>query len=156
MGGLGSGRRGGWARPIVEDATPLDLDRLVRLNYIAPGIYRRGSLVWQNVNTGEDAGSVGYLTDTTESGQGRFDLSYCLGSERRPVECPIRLETSRPPFGGVRWWFVCPLSGRRVRKLYLHQGYDYFGSREALGLTYQSCREGFGPRAQRKADKLWR
>ena len=156
MGGYGSGRQAGGITPTVEDSMPLDIDRLVRLGFIAPNHFRRGSLVWKNVSTGEDSGSVGYLADTTEGDWGQFDLSYALGSERRRVECPIRLETSRPHFGGIRWWFVCPVSGRRVRKLYLHIGCDYFASREALGLTYQSCREDIGPRAQRKADKLWR
>jgi hypothetical protein len=143
-------------RPIVEDSMDLDVDRLVRHGMIAPGLYRSGSLVWRNVNTGEEAGSVGYVSDTTEGDRGRFDLSYRLGSERRPIECSVRLATSRPHFGGIRWWFVCPLSGRWVRKLHLCAGCDYFASRKALGLTYQVCREGIGPRAQRKAAKLWR
>jgi hypothetical protein len=128
----------------------------VRLGLIAPGLYRSGPLVWRNVDTGEEAGSIGFVSDTTAGDRGRFDLSYCLGPERRLVECPVRLETSRPHFGGLRWWFVCPLSGRWVRKLYLHFGCDHFASREALGLTYQVCREDVGARAQRRADKLWR
>jgi hypothetical protein len=143
-------------RPIVEDSTALDVDWLVRHGLIAPGLHRSGSLVWRNVNTGEEAGSVGYLSDATEGDRGRFDLYYRLGSERRPIECSVRLATSRPHFGGIRWWFVCPLSGRWVRKLHLCAGCDYFASRKALGLTYQVCREDVGPRAQRKAAKLWR
>lgn len=155
MGGYGSGTRGGWVRPIVEHSTVLDVDRLVRHGLIAPGLYRSGSLVWRNIDTGEETGSVGFVSDTQDD-RGRFDLSYRLGSERRLVECPARLATSRPHFGGVRWWFICPLSGRWVRKLYLHLGCDYFASRQALGLTYAVCREDVGARARRRADKLWR
>jgi hypothetical protein len=156
VGGPGSGRCGGWGGPVVEDATVLDVDRLVRQGLIGPGLYRSGVLFWRNVDTGEEAGSVGYVTDTQDRDGGQFDVSYRLGSERRPVECRIRLETSRPHFGGVRWWFVCPLSGRWVRKLYLQPGCDYFASRQALGLTYRVCREDVGARARRKAEKLWR
>jgi hypothetical protein len=108
------------------------------------------------VNTGVEVGSINYVSDTTEGDRGLFGLSYRLGSERRPIECSVRLATSRPHFGGIRWWFVCPLSGRCVRKLHLCAGRYYFASRKALGLTYQVCREDIGPRAQRKAAKLWR
>jgi hypothetical protein len=48
---------------------------------------------------------------------------------------------------GHRWWFLCPLARkdggppRRAAKLYLPPGRRYFGSRQAYGLTYQSCQE---------------
>jgi hypothetical protein len=41
------------------------------------------------------------------------------------VDYKIRLETTRPNFGGLRWWFMCPLvrrdggPPRRAAKLYL-------------------------------------
>lgn len=50
-------------------------------------------------------------------------------------------------FGGVRWWFTCPLtlSGvrcyRRVGKLCLPPGAVYFGCRHCHHLTYRSCQE---------------
>jgi hypothetical protein len=63
------------------------------------------------------------------------------------VDYRVRLITIRPHYGGLRWWFVCPLTRqgdnppRRVAKLYLPQGGRYFGSRAACGLTYRSCQE---------------
>src|SRR5207253_2236084 len=54
----------------------------------------------------------------------------------------VRLVTTPCHLGGVRWWFVCPLSrggvacGRRPRKLYLVG--RYFGCRRCHGLTYTS------------------
>lgn len=59
----------------------------------------------------------------------------------------IRLDTTKPNYGGLRWWFICPLvrqdggPPRRVAKLYLPPGGRYFGSREGYGLTYTSCQE---------------
>ena len=56
----------------------------------------------------------------------------------------IRLVTTQPTYGGCRWWFLCPLTReepRRAAKLYLPPGGHYFASREAYGLTYQSCQE---------------
>jgi hypothetical protein len=64
-----------------------------------------------------------------------------------PVDYRVRLTTTRPSFGGLRWWFLCPLARidgdppRRVAKLYLPPGQIYFGSREAHRLTYTSCQE---------------
>jgi hypothetical protein len=46
------------------------------------------------------------------------------------------------------------VSGHRVRKLYLHPRCDYFLSRQALGLTYTSCREDESYRALRLAHKI--
>jgi hypothetical protein len=63
------------------------------------------------------------------------------------VDYKVRLETTRPNFGGLRLWFICPLvrrdagSPRPVAKLYLPPGATYFGSREGYGLTYVSCQE---------------
>ena len=59
----------------------------------------------------------------------------------------VRLVTTIPTYGGLRWWFICPLvrrdggPPRRVAKLYLPPGSRYFGSREGHELTYTSCRE---------------
>jgi hypothetical protein len=63
------------------------------------------------------------------------------------VDYKVRLVTTKPNYGGRRWWFICPLvrrdggPPRRVAKLYLPSGGKYFGSREAYGLTYTSCQE---------------
>jgi hypothetical protein len=45
------------------------------------------------------------------------------------------MASSRPPFGGLRWWFVCPHLNRRVRKLYLPLGGRHFWSRRAYELA---------------------
>ena len=47
-------------------------------------------------------------------------LRYCVNGER--VDCIVRLVSTRPNYGGHRWWFVCPLMGRRAAKLYLPPG----------------------------------
>jgi hypothetical protein len=63
------------------------------------------------------------------------------------VDYKVRLTTTKPNYGGLRWWFLCPLvrpdggPQRRVVKLYLPSGAKYFGSREGYGLTYTSCQE---------------
>jgi len=63
------------------------------------------------------------------------------------IVLPIRLQTTRPHLGGVRWWFTCPLISSgiacewRVAKLYLPPGSRHFGCRTCHDLTYQSCQQ---------------
>jgi hypothetical protein len=50
----------------------------------------------------------------------------------------IKIVATRPRLGGARLWFVCPLSGQRVRVLYLPEGSKQFASRKAHRLSYRS------------------
>jgi hypothetical protein len=70
---------------------------------------------------------------------------YSMKSANAKLDYTVRLVTTGCHLGGVRWWFICPLSrnevtcGRRVRKLYLHG--KYFGCRRCHDLSYTSCQE---------------
>jgi hypothetical protein len=74
-------------------------------------------------------------------------LAYTFTNSQVSVDYSVPLATTRPRFGGLRWWFVCPLQvgdapcGRRVGKLYLPPAGPYFGCRHCHDLTYTSCRE---------------
>jgi hypothetical protein len=75
-------------------------------------------------------------------------------NSRSYEEC--RLTTTRPPFGGLRWWFVCPATGRLCAKLFLPLGRRQFLSRTAYRLGYACQRVTMLDRRQRKAAKLRR
>ena len=65
---------------------------------------------------------------------GRVRLRYTTtryDGEKRDSDYWIQLETTAQPFGGRRWWFVCPRTGRRATKLYLPNGAFTFASRQA-------------------------
>ena len=99
MGGYGSGRRVGWTRPIVEDAKVLDVDRLVRLELIAPGLYRSGPLALYDLDTGEESGSVGFVSDATEGRSrcpilGRTGTDYGAVRLVSQIQCTARFEWS--------------------------------------------------------------
>jgi hypothetical protein len=66
----------------------------------------------------------------------------------------IQLETTPQPFGGRRWWFICPRTGVRAAKLYLPNGAFTFASRQTYRLVYHSQREAPHDRALRRAFKL--
>ena len=65
----------------------------------------------------------------------------------KEMDDPIKLESTKLHWGSDRWRFICPLikNGRpcyrRVGKLYLLPGYEYFGCWNCYELTYTSCQE---------------
>jgi hypothetical protein len=67
----------------------------------------------------------------------------------------VDLESTPQPFGGLRWWFLCPRSGRTVSKLYLPRGAYRFASRQAYRLGYACQREGRMDRIQRQGMKRY-
>jgi len=146
MGGIGSGTWDRWGvKTTVEQCVTLDVNRLAK-----DGALRLGA--WGNVCWGNgEGGAVAFRTVFGPAGGRFFQISYTLPDhdEGDPDEVviPIRLQTTRPHLGGVRWWFTCPLiiggiaCERRVAKLYLPPSGRHFGCRTCHDLTYQSCQQ---------------
>ena len=149
MGGYGSGPSGCWKKTTVEECLTLDINRLVRDHVVRR--WTCGSRTWTNTFTGERIASVGYLVEPVELGYDdlvlRLNYTRTVRDEKHEVDLPIYLTWTRPHFGGVRWWFTCPLivrgdaCNRRVGKLHLPPGARYFGCRHCHNLTYQSCQD---------------
>jgi hypothetical protein len=79
-------------------------------------------------------------------------LHYVIADQA--IDDEFRLTTTRPHFGGLRWLFRCPATGRRVRKLFLRR--HRFRSRTAHEFIYTSQQEDFPDRAARRARKIRR
>ena len=157
MGGYGSGRSGG--RPTVEDGLTLNLNKLIRERTFCPNQERSGSIVWTNSVTGERTAWISYRA-TLEEEHGRVRLTYTSthpwsGATHRS-DYWIALTTTPQPFGGRRWWFICPKRGDLVAKLYLPPGAFTFASRRAYRLAYRSQRVSPSDRAINRAFKLRR
>ena len=148
MGGYGSGRSGG--RPTTDRwAHALTLSKLLRDGLFRPGCAWSGSLVWTNTTTGERVGSISYEAHLRQD-SGRVRLRYTTtrwDGERRESDYWIVLETTPQPFGGRRWWFICPRTGVRAAKLHLPNGAFTFASRQAYRLAYACQREPAHDRA---------
>jgi hypothetical protein len=149
MGGFGSGS---WGRsdtkPTVEQCHSLAMTLLVRRGAIEPGAWWSGTVTWSNSVTGEQVSAIGVEASAGHDGTGSVRLRYTLTGPdglAEPLDYPVRLVTTQPHLGGVRWWFICPLvqngvpCGRRVAKLY-RRG-RYFGCRACHGLAYRSSQE---------------
>jgi len=109
-----------------------------------------GRWSWSNRNTVEDCKSIdipwlsrhgyfcGFKTGGIEWKNAAGEVISSIG---------IQVSVDERNFGGVRYWFICPLvingrpCGRRVGKLYLPPGGKYFGCRHCYNLTYRCQKE---------------
>lgn len=157
MGGFNSGRYSG--RPTVEGGITLNLYRLIRDGSFAPGGSRRGSIVWSNAAIGETVASIVFEAELGGT-RGRVRLQYMTtdhrSGQKRESDYWLELTTTQQPFGGLRWWFVCPRTGQLAAKLHLPNGAFTFASRRAYRLGYRSQRESRRDRALTQAFKLRR
>jgi hypothetical protein len=149
VGGFGSGRWDWHTKAqTVEGCLCLDANRWAREGVLRAGARLSGSSTWwRDAERKEQAASIEYEVNTLDPARPWFLLSYATARTGEPLVYCIALQTTRPRFGGVRWWFTCPLVAddvscdRRVAKLYLPPGGRYFGCRECYRLTYRSAQE---------------
>jgi hypothetical protein len=147
MGGWGSG----YFRPhktTVEACLTLDIAQCTRSKVLQPGVHLEGQGCMPHPETGELVSEIHCVLDTTVPEAAALRLRYWHhepdDTPAEQFEYAIALTTTLQHYGGVRWWFHCPLGvdgqacSRRVRKLYLPPGARYFGCRHCYDLTYAS------------------
>jgi hypothetical protein len=139
MGGYGSTRWGAHLKKTaVENCLTLDVNRLRRDGCLTSG--NTGTITWSSAHSGEKRASIGFTAFPNH-------ILLFYSAAKVSVEMRIHIVTTRPHFGGRRFWFKCPLlsqgvpCGRRVGMLYLPPGGQYFGCRACFDLTYCSCQE---------------
>jgi hypothetical protein len=168
MGGYGSGRRGWRVSDDGTGALVLDVDRLV--TPVLRQLRREGQwpprcgetaqvsgqiLTWTRTNHGSLLAEVMLdvrLCANTRAAWLRDDIRH-LTRDTGPQDYAVLLEPTPGTLGGQRWWFLCPATGRRVRKLVLPNGGQQFLSRGpgAYQLAYASQAENRIARAHRRA-----
>lgn len=145
-------RRYSWSkRNTVEECISLSVFKLHQWGYLCG--FQTGTMQWKN-SFGEVTSSISIMVSVSREGFGEdhVRLSYSqtdrfTGEKKKDLDYKIELVTTPCHFGGVKYWFVCPLvangryCGRRVAKLYLPGGQTYFGCRYCYNLTYRSCQE---------------
>jgi hypothetical protein len=154
MGGFGSGRYGG--RPTIESGLTLDINRLLRKGDMVPGKHVSGALIWSNVRTGEQEqiASIGYEASLVNPETAWARLHYSVNGQ--PADYRVRLTSTSCHYGGRRWWWKCPRSGRRASKLYLPPGGTVFAARHVYRLAYQSQRLAALDRSHDRQRRLYR
>lgn len=152
MGGYGSGRRGG--RSTVEGCLSLVLDinrimrpvvRATRGNGRSDGAGVRANSMrfsWTRHTEVEPWAEVSVsLLMHQDEGTATLHFDVAHWSRRTgPRVQRVQIVSTPCRFGGRRWWWLCPATGRRCAKLYLPNGGTLFLSRGpgAYRLAYAS------------------
>lgn len=118
---------------LYDDVKTLSIADLKKLGYLVPNNWRRGTVIWWR--RGKKIGSIRVSVDIGYT-SGMMELDYLYGEE--PVKYKIPLESIPSNLGnGLVWYFRCPHTGKRCRKLY--GAGKYFLHRDAFpGCLYES------------------
>lgn len=141
----------------MESGLTVNVALMVKRGWLRDGQRGSGSLQWSR--GGEHFASIGYAFDMTDADNASLTLNYTrtpYGGKPEKVEQRIHLVSTRPNYGGRRWWMLCPYSARRVGKLHIPPGGDRFACREKWRLGYQSQRAAHRDRAFEKLFRLQR
>jgi hypothetical protein len=141
MGGLGSGNCGPrWNRKkTVQEFQHrcLNVTDLAHAGILKDGGV--GTVTWSSGRRGPVTAEADVEVFEDSDGEVRLGLTYRQPAEMTPGQEEITLAYDFPPFGGRRWWFLCPGCGRRRMQLYLRN--RALACRVCHRLTYRSCQE---------------
>jgi hypothetical protein len=155
----------------VEDCTCLSIAKLKEFGLLTG--YCCSTLTWTRKLSGRES-SIGIVVNVLDEpyyAKVNYTITDRSSGEKTDYDYKIPLVAEPCHFGGVRYWFICPLSrngvpcGSRVGTLFLASGGKYFGCRHCYNLSYESrneCRLGrFGQigyllKAERQYEELYK
>lgn len=133
----------------VEDCRSVSISFLKKHGYLSEPCCKSGTITWTN-SFGEKTSSIGVSVYTLyENKYVRFYYTITKRNTGEKIECDYKVQLTTTPchFGGVRYWFICPIinngisCGRRVGVLYQPPGENYYGCRYCYNLSYESRNE---------------
>jgi hypothetical protein len=149
MGGFGSGRHGG---TVTAEGTA---SYVLSIKSLLP-TFQMGQCLTRGIKF-DGTFPVLLTVDLRNEWNCFVELIHLTRDARegdRMVTGRVQLTRTEPTYGGRRWWFLCPRTGRRTPKLFLPNGGWHFRSRQAYGLGYACQREERADRLRRRAAKL--
>ena len=168
MGGPTSGRRGGQATVEGCQSLILNIDRVMqgytkalrKFPLQTPSDDQPLTLPWNTLRwtrSGEPWAEVEMRLEL-RANDGAVWLSYDIdhvSQKTGPQDYTVAMIATPCRFGGKRWWWICPVTNKRVANLYLPNGGDRFLSRSAYGLSYLSQRQAPFGRMHERSRKLY-
>jgi hypothetical protein len=138
----------------VEDALVLDAAVLARAGHLKLGTVSLGRRQELRAAAGHRRAHLYLDADLRDPARARVVLCFYEG--QRAFHQAIAVAVTKPHFGGARLWFMCPVTGRRVRCLYLPEATSGFASRAAHLLRYRSQSESALFRSISRVQKIRR
>ena len=131
---------------LYNEALQISISKLKEWEYLNPEQIKSGTLTWSR--NGNKTGSISIKVNT-HSEQPYIELDYKYRDEPRNYK--VRLVSMPSNLGkGLIWYFLCPQTNKRCRKLYSIGG--YFLHREAFnGCMYETQTQS---KKYRQLDKI--
>lgn len=139
-------------RTTLEAGLKLDINRLIRNNFITPGSYRSCSVTWTDSYYNEPRAAATISADMSGPDGGSFQIRINNDTQSIP------LRTMSRHFGGRQWYFACPRLHIPVSVLWMPPGAVRFASKKHWGrqVAYQSQFLDQTGRAHRGQEKIRR
>jgi hypothetical protein len=109
---------------LFDEVKTISISFLTKHSYLKPNQLKAGSVHWSR--NGENIGSISIKVCTYyENSFIEFDYKC----NQQPVKYTVQLVSALSNLGkGFVWFFICPRTGKRCRKLYLADTYFYHRS----------------------------
>jgi hypothetical protein len=109
---------------LFDDVKTISISFLTKHGYLKPNQWRNGTITWSRNGNKTGSISIGIYTNPENS---YLELDYKCNEA--PINYRVQLISAPSNLGkGVVWYFVCPRTGKRCRKLYLADTYFYHRS----------------------------
>ena len=142
-------------KPTAEESCDLTIYWLKKNGYLSGST--TGETAWKSSMTGK---TTFVLLEVYITNDPYITLIYSLTDRegnKADFNYEVSLLTTPCTYGGVRYWFACPVCHERVGVLYLAPSSIYFVCRHCNNLTYWSrnrCRIASFGHTSRQIDKL--
>lgn len=151
MGGINSGRRA--TTPDTDECIRLSLSDLRRDGAVKRHQWSRRDRYWRLCGSREVVCALTIVIDI-ECRLPKPTLSLTGSAYGRTIDQDLEIVAQPQPFGGERFYVICPLTGRRCITLILPPGQAEFASLQGWRVPYASTREREIRRAVRTQHKL--
>jgi len=109
---------------LYDDVKTVSISFLTKHGYLKPNQWQSGTISWSR--NGDNTGSIS-IQVTTFSEDSFIEFNYKIN--QIPINYKVQLVSSISNLGrGLVWYFVCPSTGKRCRKLHLADTYFYHRS----------------------------
>ncbi|SKA21407.1 hypothetical protein SAMN04488128_1021623 [Chitinophaga eiseniae] len=129
-----------------EDRKSISISDLRKWNYLQPDSWRSGTLSWSRRGTVHS--QISFCVDMVTTGP-YLELSY--NWQQQPIHYKVKLTALTSNLGaGKVWYFICPQTSKRCRKLYFKNGYfQYRGEgyyeKQIQSKYYRHLEKTYGP-----------
>ena len=109
---------------LYDELKTVSISFLTKHGYLKPNQWQGGTINWSR--QGKKTGSIS-IRVTTEPESPYLELDYKCNEI--PIKYRVQIISVPSNLGkGVVWYFICPQTGKRCRKLYFAKNYFYHRS----------------------------